>query len=200
VLKVWSNIKFFESTGIEALINARICLTEQIQQEIRKRSDLVLLNETDINSCMFVIVPYRGRISPLSVAGQEKVNNISQSESRSTKKARYIFTTYAKESVAMAYSSWNIQATLCELLAVTLCQQSNMPDRFWIKVQTLGWRILQDTGYKVCRQKFQDFFRGGRPCEHHIRIWSRTKFSIFRYGHHDVCARRFLDGRKSDGA
>ena len=52
-LKLWSVIKFFGRSGIERLIDERLALTGVIQNEISKHPDLLLLNETDTNSCVF---------------------------------------------------------------------------------------------------------------------------------------------------
>lgn len=49
-LKLWSTIKYFGRAGIERLIDARLALTEEFQHEITKHSDVILLNETDINA------------------------------------------------------------------------------------------------------------------------------------------------------
>ena len=78
-LKLWSNIKFFGQSGIEQLIDQRLELTKQIQNQIRQRPDLLLLNETDINSCMFIFVPRQCQErSALSAADIEKLNDINK--------------------------------------------------------------------------------------------------------------------------
>lgn len=65
-LKLWSTIKYFGRSRIETLIDARLALTEEFQEEITKHKDVLLLNETDINTCMFIYMPeslQRNRIS-----------------------------------------------------------------------------------------------------------------------------------------
>ena len=82
-LKLWATIKTFGRDGIEKLIDGRLALTAQIQQVIRDRQDLVLLNDTDINSCMFVYIPevcqrtVAATNKALSAADMEKINNIN---------------------------------------------------------------------------------------------------------------------------
>ena len=56
-LKLWSTIKYFGQGNIEKFIDERLDLTEQIQNAIEEEPDLVLLNRTDINSCMLIFVP-----------------------------------------------------------------------------------------------------------------------------------------------
>jgi len=56
-LKLWSVIKYFGRSGIESLIDARLSLTKEFQDEIIRHKEVLLLNETDINACMFVFMP-----------------------------------------------------------------------------------------------------------------------------------------------
>jgi L-2,4-diaminobutyrate decarboxylase len=56
-LKLWSTIKYFGHSGIEALVDARLALTEQSRDEINKHDEVLLLNKTDINACMFIFMP-----------------------------------------------------------------------------------------------------------------------------------------------
>jgi hypothetical protein len=63
--------------GIETLIDERLALTSSIQSEIRAHQDLILLNETDINSCIFQYIPDQLQTSQLSVADLEKINDIN---------------------------------------------------------------------------------------------------------------------------
>jgi hypothetical protein len=76
-LKLWSIIKYFGLAGIETLIDERLALTSSIQSEIRAHQDLILLNETDINSCIFQYIPDQLQTSQLSVADLEKINDIN---------------------------------------------------------------------------------------------------------------------------
>jgi hypothetical protein len=39
------------------LIDARLALTKEFQDEINQHEDVILLNETDINTCMFIFMP-----------------------------------------------------------------------------------------------------------------------------------------------
>lgn len=56
-LKLWSTIKFFGKQRLGQLIDDRLELTHAIQSEIKRRPNLVLMNLTDINSCMMVFIP-----------------------------------------------------------------------------------------------------------------------------------------------
>ncbi|KAH6672134.1 pyridoxal phosphate-dependent transferase [Halenospora varia] len=56
-LKLWSTIKYFGRSGIESLIDARLALTEEFQNEIDRHTEVILLNVTDINACMFIFMP-----------------------------------------------------------------------------------------------------------------------------------------------
>ncbi|KAG9251492.1 pyridoxal phosphate-dependent transferase [Emericellopsis atlantica] len=56
-LKLWSTIRFFGRKRLGQLIDERLDLTKAIQLEIAQRPSLVLLNVTDINSCMMVYIP-----------------------------------------------------------------------------------------------------------------------------------------------
>jgi glutamate/tyrosine decarboxylase-like PLP-dependent enzyme len=74
-LKLWSTIKYFGSSGIESLIDARLALTKEFQEEINRRKEVLLLNETDINSCMFIFMPQslqQGKL--ISAEDAEKLN------------------------------------------------------------------------------------------------------------------------------
>lgn len=53
-LKLWATIKYFGRSGVETLIDARLALTEEFQSVITEHNDVLLLNETDINACMFI--------------------------------------------------------------------------------------------------------------------------------------------------
>ena len=78
-LKLWSTIKYFGRSGIESLIDARLTLTAEFQDEINRHNDVILLNETDINACMFIYMPqslHRGkRISSEQVKKLNECNN-----------------------------------------------------------------------------------------------------------------------------
>lgn len=56
-LKLWSTIRFFGKQRLGQLIDERLELTDAIQSEIERRPNLVLMNVTDINSCMMVFIP-----------------------------------------------------------------------------------------------------------------------------------------------
>ncbi|KAK5991617.1 Cysteine-sulfinate decarboxylase [Cladobotryum mycophilum] len=56
-LKLWASIKYFGQQGIERLIDKRLDLTVQIQDELKRYPDLLLLNKTDINACVMVFLP-----------------------------------------------------------------------------------------------------------------------------------------------
>ncbi|KAE8454248.1 hypothetical protein EG329_005173 [Mollisiaceae sp. DMI_Dod_QoI] len=74
-LKLWSTIKYFGRSGIEALIDGRLALTEEFQDEINKHKEVLLLNETDINACMFIFMPqslHQG--NRISVEAVKKLN------------------------------------------------------------------------------------------------------------------------------
>jgi hypothetical protein len=73
-LKLWSTIKYFGRSGIEALIDGRLQLTKNFQDEITKNKDLILLNETDINSCMFIFMLHLCQGGRISAADLEKLN------------------------------------------------------------------------------------------------------------------------------
>lgn len=58
VLKLWSTIRFFGKKRLGQLIDERLELTHAIQSEIEeRRPDIVLLNISDINSCMMIFIP-----------------------------------------------------------------------------------------------------------------------------------------------
>lgn len=79
-LKLWSTIKCFGRSGIESLIDARLALAEEIQREIKKHEEVLLLNETDINACMFIFMPrslQRGK--RISDEDTEKLNEYNLS-------------------------------------------------------------------------------------------------------------------------
>ncbi|RMY20406.1 hypothetical protein D0867_04021 [Hortaea werneckii] len=84
-LKLWATIKYFGQDAIGNLIDERLELTTRIQMSVEERPDLVLLNKTNINSCMLIFVPEktqsvaRQHKIKLSVADCEKVRDINHS-------------------------------------------------------------------------------------------------------------------------
>ncbi|KAF2762458.1 PLP-dependent transferase [Pseudovirgaria hyperparasitica] len=56
-LKLWAAIKYFGNDGLSRLIDQRLALTAQIQDEVRARRNLILINETDINACIIMFFP-----------------------------------------------------------------------------------------------------------------------------------------------
>lgn len=78
-LKLWTTIKYFGHSGIEALIDARLALTEEFQDEFNRHKEVLLLNETDINACIFIFMPqslHQGkRISAKDVKKLNKCNS-----------------------------------------------------------------------------------------------------------------------------
>jgi L-2,4-diaminobutyrate decarboxylase len=75
VLKLWATIKYFGRSGIETLIDTRLALTKAFQDEINRHTEVLLLNETDINACMFIFMPqslHQG--SRISAEDVEKLN------------------------------------------------------------------------------------------------------------------------------
>ncbi|PVH91212.1 PLP-dependent transferase [Periconia macrospinosa] len=82
-LKLWSLIKCLGKDCLGRLIDDRLELTGAIQSEIRQRSHLVLMNETDINSCMMVFMPQElqdfclQQNTRLSDSDMEKLNKIN---------------------------------------------------------------------------------------------------------------------------
>jgi hypothetical protein len=77
-LKLWSVIKYFGRSGIEGLIDARLQLTKDFQDAITRHEDLILLNETDINSCMFIFMPRFCQGGRISAADLEKLNRCNE--------------------------------------------------------------------------------------------------------------------------
>ncbi|CAF3446672.1 unnamed protein product [Fusarium graminearum] len=79
-LKIWSTIKLFGRRRLGQIIDERLELTSAIQDEVTQRPNLILLNKTDINSCMMVYIPFQiqeyciEKIIPLSDADLEKIN------------------------------------------------------------------------------------------------------------------------------
>jgi L-2,4-diaminobutyrate decarboxylase len=74
-LKLWATIKYFGRSGIETLIDTRLALTKAFQDEINRHTEVLLLNETDINACMFIFMPqslHQG--SRISAEDVEKLN------------------------------------------------------------------------------------------------------------------------------
>jgi L-2,4-diaminobutyrate decarboxylase len=74
-LKLWATIKYFGRSGIETLIDTRLALTKTFQDEINRHTEVLLLNETDINACMFIFMPqslHQG--SRISAEDVEKLN------------------------------------------------------------------------------------------------------------------------------
>ncbi|KAF3030314.1 hypothetical protein E8E11_002132 [Didymella keratinophila] len=82
-LKLWSLIKCLGKDRLGRLIDDRLELTGAIQSEIKRRSHLVLMNETDINSCMMVFMPQElqgvclQQGTRLSDSDMEKVNKLN---------------------------------------------------------------------------------------------------------------------------
>jgi glutamate/tyrosine decarboxylase-like PLP-dependent enzyme len=70
---------YFGTNGIGQMIDRRLEMTTQIQTEISKRADLVLLNDTDINSCVFLFLPNDCQGRTLSAPDVEKVSAINES-------------------------------------------------------------------------------------------------------------------------
>lgn len=60
-LKLWSLIKHQGVSNIGKLIDKRLNLTREIRKLILSKTCFHLLNETDINSCMFIYLPPRMR-------------------------------------------------------------------------------------------------------------------------------------------
>jgi L-2,4-diaminobutyrate decarboxylase len=83
-LKLWATIKVLGKQRIGKLVDERLDLTLAIQTAIRQRRNLILLNETDINSCMFIFIPYQLRRHCLqksvkiSDADLEKLNMVNR--------------------------------------------------------------------------------------------------------------------------
>lgn len=82
-LKLWSTIKFFGTERLGQLIDERLDLTCATQSEIEQRPNLVLMNKTDINSCIMLFIPdqlqqycLRKKIR-LSDSDLEKVNKLN---------------------------------------------------------------------------------------------------------------------------
>ncbi|KAH8669762.1 pyridoxal phosphate-dependent transferase [Tricladium varicosporioides] len=73
-LKLWSTIKYFGRSGIESLIDARLALTEKFQNEIDRHAEVILLNVTDINACMFIFMPQSLHQKQISGKDVEKLN------------------------------------------------------------------------------------------------------------------------------
>lgn len=83
VLKLWATIKFFGKKRLGQLIDQRLDLTHSIQLEIESRPDLVLMNVSDINSCMMVFIPEEvqqhciNNGTKLSDSDLEKINKLN---------------------------------------------------------------------------------------------------------------------------
>jgi L-2,4-diaminobutyrate decarboxylase len=83
-LKLWSSIKFFGRSGIGKLVDQRLTLTKDIQNAIRNDPDLVLLNDTDINSTILMFIPeglqraHRVARTRISASDCEKLSVINQ--------------------------------------------------------------------------------------------------------------------------
>lgn len=82
-LKLWATIRTLGRDGMENLIDARLALTRQLQDAIRAHPDLILLSETDINSCMFIFVlstcqkAVASTGMPLPFTDMEKLNGMN---------------------------------------------------------------------------------------------------------------------------
>lgn len=83
-LKLWATIKFLGRQGLGRMIDERLALTHTIQAEIEARHDVMLMNVSDINSCMMVFLPeqvqqwcLRNGIQ-LSDSDLEKVNRLNR--------------------------------------------------------------------------------------------------------------------------
>lgn len=83
-LKLWSTIRLFGKHRLGQLIDDRLDLTRTIQCEIQQRPNLVLLNMTDINSCMISFIPSEIQRycllnrSKISDSDLEKVNRLNR--------------------------------------------------------------------------------------------------------------------------
>ncbi|KAF2788498.1 PLP-dependent transferase [Melanomma pulvis-pyrius CBS 109.77] len=77
-LKLWSTLKYFGSSNIGRLVDLRIEMTQAIQCLIIQAPDLLLLNKTDINSCIFQFIPSQCQTRRISVSDLEKINKVNQ--------------------------------------------------------------------------------------------------------------------------
>ncbi|KAI9150761.1 L-2,4-diaminobutyrate decarboxylase [Paramyrothecium foliicola] len=82
-LKMWSTIKFFGTEGLGRLVDERLEPTASIQSEIARRPNIVLLNNTDINSCMMMFIPRQTQAqcmrsnTKISDSDLEKLNRLN---------------------------------------------------------------------------------------------------------------------------
>lgn len=83
-LKLWSTIRFFGKKRLGQLVDERLELTDAIQSGIMGRPNLVLMNVTDINSCMMMFVPHEiqdyclQNNTQLSDSDLEKLNRLNR--------------------------------------------------------------------------------------------------------------------------
>ncbi|KAL7621170.1 hypothetical protein AAE478_008487 [Parahypoxylon ruwenzoriense] len=79
-LKLWATMKYFGQEGIERLIDDRLRLTAQIQEEVRGNPDLILLNKTDINACIMLFMPEDTQMcgTQLQPAEMDRLNEINK--------------------------------------------------------------------------------------------------------------------------
>lgn len=155
-LKLWATIKTYGRDGIEKLIDDRLELTAQIQQAIRDLPDLVLLNEIDINSYMFMYIPeacqhaVAATNKRLSVADMEKINDIDSSIKAEITQSgdRYCHGFNLKKS---SNALWNDDQQVYALrtmngnLLTTLDHVNELLDT----VTQLGARILKERQYQL---------------------------------------------------
>ncbi|KAI1401477.1 pyridoxal phosphate-dependent transferase [Hypoxylon fuscum] len=79
-LKLWATMKYFGQEGIERLIDERLNLTSQIQEEVRQNPHLILLNKTDINACIMLFMPdnMQRRGARLEPAEMDMLNEVNK--------------------------------------------------------------------------------------------------------------------------
>ncbi|PGH09420.1 hypothetical protein AJ80_07695 [Polytolypa hystricis UAMH7299] len=71
---IWSHVDACHGSMLAFSRKHRHKISETFQQKITQRDDLLLLNKTDIISCVFLFMPQKCQNSRISVADMEKLN------------------------------------------------------------------------------------------------------------------------------
>lgn len=156
-LKLWTIIKSLGKNGLGQLIDERLELTEAIQSEIRGRSHFVLMNETNINSCMMLFIPEKlqqyclQNKTRLSDSDLKKVNKVNYliNEGIRTEGTFYMYGFPLKrcshEDFINPRKRLYVLRTMNGNPASTIENVQQLLD----KIEQLGQQIFEDSQYQI---------------------------------------------------
>jgi L-2,4-diaminobutyrate decarboxylase len=183
-LKLWSTLKYFGISGIERMIDQRLEMTKRIQDEIRERDDLVLLNDTDINSCIFLFLPNECQRGKLSVPDTEKINAINKSiKAQLTADGEFYLHGFPMKRFP--------HIILPELAIYVLRIINGNPlttiehvQKLLSRVVTLGHQILDSNGYKIIPRdlNFSQLAVARSLASRLARLFGDVRYSALVYG------------------